>query len=84
MKNKKDEFVSENDLTKSKLIDIVKKQKGIIKSLQADGEKYQSLFNNSIDGIYKSTPAGKWCSASAAARSMSMPPGSATAACCSP
>lgn len=60
MKNKKDKISSEDNLAKNDLLDLVKKQRNIIKSLKQSEENYQKLFNNSIDGIYKSTPDGKF------------------------
>ncbi|WP_111708112.1 PAS domain S-box protein [Lutibacter citreus] len=50
----------EESLSKEELISLVKKQEKIIYSLKHDDRKYDNLFNNSLDGIYKSTPEGKF------------------------
>lgn len=60
MKNKNIEAHSTDNLTKKDLLDLVKRQKNIIKSLKQGEENYEKLFNNSIDGIYKSSLEGKF------------------------
>lgn len=60
MKNKSEEFFSDDNLTENELINLVKKQREIIKSLQKNEKNYQKLFENSIDGVYKSTLEGKF------------------------
>lgn len=60
MENKKDEISFGDNLTKNDLLELVKKQKEIIKSLQKEERNYRELFESSVDGIYKSTPEGKF------------------------
>ena len=60
MENKIEEVFPEENLTKNELLDLARKQREIIKSLQKEENDYQKLFENSIDGIYKSTPEGKF------------------------
>lgn len=60
MKNKKEEIFSDDNLTENELLNLVKKQREIIKSLQKEEKNYQKLFENSIDGVYKSTLEGKF------------------------
>ena len=60
MKNKNIEAHPTDNLTKNDLLVLLDKQRKLTKSLQKGDEKYQNLFNNSIDGIYKSTPEGKF------------------------
>ncbi len=60
MENKKEQIFSDDNLTKNELLNLVKKQSKIIKSLQKEEKKYQKLFENSIDGIYISTLEGKF------------------------
>jgi len=50
----------EDNLTKEELLNLVIEQRKTIKSLQKDGARNADLFNNSIDGFYKSTPEGKF------------------------
>lgn len=45
---------------KGELLNRLSAQEKLIDSLKNVEEKYQDLFNNSIDGIYKSTEAGKF------------------------
>ncbi|MFD1293601.1 PAS domain S-box protein [Lutibacter holmesii] len=54
------EAILHEDLTKSELLSIINKQEKTIYALQHNDRKYDNLFNNSIDGIYKSTPEGKF------------------------
>ena len=51
---------SNNLATKEHLLALIEEQKKIIKSLQKDDERNANLFENSLDGIYKSTPEGKF------------------------
>lgn len=60
MENIREEIFSDDNLTKKELLNLVKKQRDIIKSLQKEDNNYRKLFENSIDGIYKSTPEGKF------------------------
>ena len=60
MKNKSEELFSDDNLTHNELLTLVKKQREIIKSLQKGEKNYQKLFENSIDGVYKSTLEGKF------------------------
>ncbi|MDT8416215.1 MAG: PAS domain S-box protein [Lutibacter sp.] len=46
--------------TKSELLNRLNEQEKLIDSLKEIENKYQNLFNNSIDGIYKSTEEGKF------------------------
>src|SRR5680860_581347 len=46
--------------TEGELLKRLRDQKTLIDSLKEIENKYQDLFNNSIDGIYKSTEAGKF------------------------
>ena len=45
---------------KDALLKRLNEQESLIDDLKKVKEKYQNLFNNSIDGIYKSTEAGKF------------------------
>ena len=65
MKNKSEELFSDDNLTHNELLTLVKKQREIIKSLQKGEKNYQKLFENSIDGVYKSTLEGKFIDVSA-------------------
>jgi len=60
MENKTSKSLYINSLPKEKLIELVNKQRKVIKSLEQSEENYNKLFNYSIDGIYKSTPEGKF------------------------
>lgn len=60
MTNKSEAFFSDGNLTKNELLTLVKNQREIIKSLQKEEKNYQKLFENSRDGIYKSTLEGKF------------------------
>ena len=60
MKNKSKEIYSDDNLTKNELLDIVKVQREVIESFQKEEKKYTKLFEDSIDGIYKSTMEGKF------------------------
>lgn len=60
MKNKSEEIFSDDNLTENELLNLVKNQREIIKSLQKEEKNYQKLFENSIDGVYKSTLEGKF------------------------
>lgn len=60
MKNKSEEIFSDDNLTQNELLNLVKKQRIIINSLQKEEKKYQKLFENSLDGIYISTIEGKF------------------------
>ncbi len=60
MKNKNIVNRSYTSLTKKELLDLVEKQRNLIESLQKEEGNYRELFENSIDGIYKSTPEGKF------------------------
>ncbi|MBC7847392.1 MAG: PAS domain S-box protein [Flavobacterium sp.] len=60
MKNKSEEIFSDENLTENELLNLVKKQREIIKSLQKEEKNYRKLFENSIDGVYKSTLEGKF------------------------
>jgi PAS domain S-box-containing protein len=51
---------SENNLSREELIILLNEQRNLIKSLHDEENKHQNLFENSIDGIYKSTPEGKF------------------------
>ena len=51
---------SENNLSREELLILVNEQKNLIKSLHNDEKQYHNLFENSLDGIYKSTPEGKF------------------------
>ncbi len=46
--------------SKEDLLILIEEQKKIIKSLQKDEERNVNFFENSLDGIYKSTPEGKF------------------------
>lgn len=46
--------------TESELLNRLSEQEKLIDSLKEIENKYQDLFNNSIDGIYKSTEEGKF------------------------
>ncbi|MHB1146342.1 MAG: PAS domain S-box protein [Lutibacter sp.] len=46
--------------TEGELLNRISKQAKLIDSLKEIENKYQDLFNNSIDGIYKSTEEGKF------------------------
>ena len=46
--------------TEGELLKRLSDQKILIDSLRETENKYQDLFNNSIDGIYKSTEEGKF------------------------
>lgn len=46
--------------TKEDLVALIKKQDRTIYALQHNDRKYENLFNNSLDGIYRSTPDGKF------------------------
>ena len=50
----------DGNLTKADLLAKLKQQEKTIYSLKHVDRKYENLFNNSIDGIYKSTPQGKF------------------------
>ena len=54
------ETLLHKELTKSELLEIINKQEETIYALRHDDRKYDNLFNNSIDGIYKSTSDGKF------------------------
>lgn len=60
MEKEKNKIYSEGNLTENELLKIVEKQKKEINSLIDEKLKYQNIFNNSLDGIYKSTPGGKF------------------------
>lgn len=60
MKNLKEENYSYSNMTKDELLVLLTDHWKEIKSLRNSDKKYQNLFENSIDGIYKSTPEGKF------------------------
>ncbi len=60
MKNNTSEDSLHNDLSKEELKTLVNEQRKVIKSLKEEERIYRELFENSVDGIYKSTPEGKF------------------------
>ena len=54
------ENVLESELSKSDLLALIRKQKDTIYALEHSDRQYKNLFENSIDGIYKSTVEGKF------------------------
>jgi len=54
------EIISLENLSKQKLIALIENQKFVIHSLEKEEKKYQDLLNNSLNGVYKSTPEGKF------------------------
>ena len=60
------EKVLDSELTKSDLLALIKKQEDTIYALQHSDRKYENLFENSIDGLYKSTVDGKLIDANTA------------------
>jgi len=60
MENKKNNINSASIASKEDLLALIEEQKRTIQSLEKDGERNANLFNNSIDGFYKSTPEGKF------------------------
>ncbi|SNR63725.1 PAS domain S-box protein [Lutibacter flavus] len=48
------------NLTKEELLILLKEKEDIIYSMQHDNRKCENIFNNSLDGIYKSNPNGKF------------------------
>ena len=60
MKHNKVVNISYKNLTKKELLDLAEEQKNRIESLRTEDGNYRELFENSIDGIYKSTPEGKF------------------------
>ncbi|RXP58555.1 PAS domain S-box protein [Lutibacter sp. HS1-25] len=54
------------ELSKTELLALVEKQEQTIYALQHNDRKYENLFNNSLDGIYRSTPDGKFINVNSA------------------
>lgn len=54
------DIFSHSSLTKNELLALVNEQSNALESLQKSEDNYRKLFNNSIDGIYTSTPEGKF------------------------
>lgn len=55
-----------NNLTKDELLNLVKEQNDVVKSLQKEEKKYRDLFDNAVDGIYRSTSEGRFIEVNAA------------------
>ncbi|PHS53857.1 MAG: hypothetical protein COB01_03825 [Lutibacter sp.] len=51
---------SENNLSREELIVLLNEERSLNESLQKEEGNYRELFENAIDGIYKSTPEGKF------------------------
>jgi len=60
MINNTKQFFLEDNLTNEELLNLVIEQRKTIKSLHEKDEKYKNLFENSIDGFYRSSFEGKF------------------------
>tara|TARA_R110001583_G_scaffold34847_1_gene116573 strand:- start:17443 stop:20181 length:2739 start_codon:yes stop_codon:yes gene_type:complete len=60
LKKKNKNMNSDSLATKEDLLVLIEEQKRIIEALQNNDERNSNLFNNSIDGFYKSTPEGEF------------------------
>jgi len=60
MINSTKQIVLEDNLTNEELLNLVIEQRKTIKSLQDKDEKNNNLFENSIDGFYRSSFEGKF------------------------
>ena len=60
MINNTKQFFLEDNLTNEELLNLVIEQRKTIKSLQDKDEKNNNLFENSIDGFYRSSFEGKF------------------------
>ncbi len=49
-----------SELTKDELLTLISEQKLVIEDLEVAKAKFKNLYNNSINGKYKSTPEGKF------------------------
>ena len=58
--NSTKQIVTEDSLTKEELMNLVNEQSKKIKLLQEKDDMYKNLFENSIDGFYRSSFEGKF------------------------
>ena len=63
MKNYHIDPDSLDKFAKEDLLEIIQNQNTIIDSLSIKHKKYRDLFDNSIDGFYRSTPDGRFIEA---------------------